>query len=60
MKVIEKVEIRELYFPVSGYRFNAQIWRSVDGGAVFAYCGDGKYFKTRSEAEQFKKEVEND
>lgn len=55
-----KIEIKELYFPVSGYRFNAQIFRSIDGGNTFWYCGDGKYFKTRSEAEQFKKEVEND
>ena len=58
MKVIEKVEIETLSFPVDGYNYNAKILRSVDGGNTFWYCGSGKYFKTFQEAEQFKSEYE--
>lgn len=58
MKVIEKVEIEALAFPVDGYHFNAKILRSVDGGNTFWYCGGGRYFKTFQEAQQFKDEQE--
>lgn len=58
MKVIEKVEIEALSFPVDGYHYNCKILRSVDGGETFWYCGSGKYFKTFQEAEQFKSEQE--
>lgn len=58
MKVIEKVKIESLYFPVDGYQYNAQIWRSVNGGETFWYCGCGEYFRTLAEAEAYKKEIE--
>ena len=40
------------------YNYNAMIFRSVDGGETFAYCGSGKYFATLEEAEDYKKEIE--
>nr|DAP73887.1 MAG TPA: hypothetical protein [Caudoviricetes sp.] len=55
--MIEIVRIEKLYFPVQGYNYNAQIWRSIDG-KKFYYCGFGKYFHTLSEAESYKKEIE--
>jgi len=36
-------------FPVDGYLYNVQEWRSVDGGKTFAYCGIGKFCKTIDE-----------
>lgn len=58
MKVIEKVEIEALGFPVDGYHYNCKILRSVDGGETFWCCGSGKYFKTFQEAQKFKSEYE--
>ena len=45
-------KIEKLNFPVEGYEYNVQIWRSVDGNNYY-YCGDGKYFRTQAEAEKF-------
>ena len=59
MKTIEKAEIKKLSFPVGNiYNYNAMIFRSVDGGKTFAYCGYGKYFVTLEEAEAYKTEIE--
>lgn len=52
MRTIERLEIHELFFPVDGYKFNVQIWRSVDGNNWY-YCGDGKYFRTIEEVLNF-------
>lgn len=47
MKTIEKVEIKKLSFPVGNiYNYHAMIFRSVDNGKTFAYCGCGKNFAT--------------
>lgn len=54
--MIETVKIEKLAFPVDGYNYNAQIWKSLDGKNFF-YCGFGKYFKTREEAEAYKKQI---
>lgn len=59
MKTIEKVKIEKLSFPVGNiYNYNAMIFRSVDGGKTFAYCGCGKYFETIEAAERYKAEIE--
>lgn len=55
----EIVKIKKLTFLADGYSYNAQIWRSVDGGKTFWYCGSGKYFRTEEEAEAYKKQIEN-
>lgn len=38
--------------------YNAMIFRSVDSGKTFIYCGCGKYFATLEEAEAYKAEIE--
>lgn len=55
-ELLEKRELKKLDFPVCGYGYNVQIVRSVDGGASWFYCGNGKYFKTEDEAKAFASE----
>lgn len=50
MHIVHRYEIKPLFFPVDGYKFNAQVWISTDGGATFAYCGIGTYTRTEHEA----------
>ena len=52
--IIERVEIEKLAFPVDGYIYNAKVFRSVDNGKTFWYCGTGKYFKNLQDAEKFR------
>ena len=57
---MRKVKIEKLSEPVGvNYNYNAKIFTSVDIGKTFQYCGNGKYFQTLKQAEEFKKEVEN-
>lgn len=42
-----------IYTPGAEYPYNVQIW---NGGN---YCGNGRYFKTREEAQVFKNRMEN-
>lgn len=57
--MIKKVEIHKLNFPVANiYNYNAMIFRNVDGGKTFFYCGYGKYFATIEEAQDYKKKIE--
>ena len=46
METISKYRITRLNIPVDGYSYNLQVYRSVDGGQNFAYCGEGGYFNT--------------
>lgn len=58
MKILEKVKIEKLSFPIDGvYNYNALIFRSVDGGKTFLHCGYGKYCKTFEEAEAYNYEM---
>ena len=57
---MRKVKIEKLSEPVGvNYNYNARIFTSVDNGKTFNYCGNGKYFQTLNQAEEFKKEIEN-
>ena len=58
MEMIVKCTIEKMAFPVDGYAYNVQEWRSVDGGEVFAYCGHGRYCRTLREAEQYAESVD--
>ena len=56
---MRKVKIEKLSEPVGvNYNYNARIFTSVDNGKTFNYCGNGKYFQTLKQAEEFKKEIE--
>ena len=57
---MHKVKIEKLSEPIGvNYSYNARILTSVDNGKTFHYCGNGKYFQTLKQAEEFKKEVES-
>lgn len=59
-RAIRKVQIKEFAFPIEGiYNYDAQVITSVDGGYTFWHCGEGKFCKTKEEAEAYKEEVEN-
>ena len=60
MEMIVKCTIEKMAFPVDGYAYNVQEWRSVDGGEVFAYCGHGRYCRTLLEAEQYAESVDGE
>lgn len=54
---MKRAIIEKLDQPVHGYRYNVQIETSTDGGKNFLYSGNGRYFKTLEEAENYKNEV---
>lgn len=62
MKVIRKVNVFELDYlhPAwyDGYRYDAQVITSVDGGKTFWHCGVGRFCKTEEEAEEYRRSVE--
>lgn len=39
------------------YPYNVQIWNSIDGGK-FSYSGNGKFFKTKEDAEKYMNQLE--
>lgn len=57
-KTIKKVQLEQLHFPVDGYLYIVKTLTSVDGGKTFWYCGNSKYFKSKSEAMDYKKQQE--
>lgn len=59
MRTVKKIIIKELSFPLDGvYKYDAQLWTSIDGGKTFYHCGVGKYCKTLEEAEEYKQQEE--
>ena len=55
-----KVVIEKLSEPVGiNYNYNAKIFKSVDNGKTFHYCGNGKYFQTLKQAQAYKTAIEN-
>lgn len=63
MKTIRKVDIKTIdnQHPtyIDGYRYDALVKTSVDGGKTFLYCGIGKFCKTMKEAREYKQTIEN-
>lgn len=55
-----KYIIKKLDSPVFGYLFNVQELGSFNFGKTFGYYGNGKYFKTEEEAENYIKEMEKE
>lgn len=58
METIVKCTIEKMVFPVDGYAYNVQEWRSLDGGKNFWHCGHGRYCRTLREAEQYAESVD--
>ena len=57
---MRKVVIEKLSEPVGvNYNYNVKIFKSVDNGKAFHYCGNGKYFQTLKQAEAFKTAIES-
>lgn len=40
------------------YPYNVQIWNSIDSGKTFCYTGEGRFLKTKEEADAYIKELE--
>lgn len=57
MKAQDRATVKELSFPVDGYRYDVQIITSVDVGKTWWHCGSGKYFRTLDEANAFAAEI---
>ena len=53
VQVIERRTVDAHALPVDGCRWFSQVWRSVDGGRTFAFCGTSRDFRTRAEAEAY-------
>ena len=62
-KVIRRVDIEKIDCQHSawfdGYRYDAKVKTSVDGGKTFWYCGIGKEGKTLKEAREYKAAIEH-
>lgn len=62
MATIRKVEIKTIdsQHPtyIDGYRYDALVKTSVDGGKSYLYCGIGKFCKTLKEAQGYKRTIE--
>lgn len=57
--VIETVKIKKLNYPIDNtYKYDAQLYRSVDGGRTFYHCGEGRYCKTFAEAKEYKAKID--
>lgn len=63
MTTIRRVEIRTIdsQHPtyIDGYRYDALVKTSVDGGKLYLYSGIGKFCKTLEEAKEYKRIIEN-
>lgn len=60
VEIVSKINIikKDRFFMMStGYRYDVEIIRSVDGGKNFYFCGGGEFAKTKKEAERIKKRL---
>lgn len=53
MKIMRKAVIKKQSFPIDGYEYDVQIWRSIDGGKTYCYCGCGRFCRTEAEAQAY-------
>ena len=58
--VKHKVVISRYSFPVDGYKWNAQVLTSIDNGKTWYYGGNGKFYKTRKEARDFRDQMKKE
>ena len=54
MDIKREYRVEELSYPLDGvYKYNVQVWTSVDGGKSYWYAGIGKYCRNKNEARKF-------
>lgn len=60
MDAMHKVRIKKLRLPVDDYRYTVDVLTSIDGGKTYWYAGNGRYCKTKKEAEDYKAQLKQD
>lgn len=58
VEVVSKINVikKDRFFKMAtGYAYDVEIIRSIDGGKNFYFCGGGEFAKTKKEAERIKK-----
>lgn len=55
-KVIQKYKVLNNHN--EEYKYNVQIWRSIDGGKNFCYAGEGKFVKTKQELDNYLQQLD--
>lgn len=53
MREVLKFKLLPLLAPVNGYKFDVQLWKSIDGGETFWYTGNGKFCRSVEEADAY-------
>ena len=56
-EVISKIWIIKNAFPIDGYAYSVEVYRSVDGGQSFYFCGTQKLAKNITEAKRIRTEL---
>lgn len=54
--IMRKYVIEKNSFPYDGFKYNVQVWLSVDGGETYWYTGIGRFTRTKKEATQYIRE----
>lgn len=52
-KIIKRFKIQEMLIPFDGYKYNVQVLTSSDCGNTFYYAGEGRFTRTRAEAQEY-------
>lgn len=53
MQTINRYSIEPLETPEHGYRYNVRELTSADGGQSFFYTGNGRFCRTKAEAQAY-------
>ena len=51
--IMRKYIIEKNSFSIDGFKYNTQVWISIDGGDTFWYTGIGRFTRTKKEARQY-------
>ena len=51
--ISRKYIVEKNSFSIDGYKYNVQVWLSIDGGESYWYAGIGRFVKTKKEARQY-------
>lgn len=51
--ISRKYIVEKNSFSIDGFKYNVQVWLSIDGGESYWYTGVGRFVKTKKEARQY-------